>query len=336
MRKVIIDTDAGIDDAMALLLALASPELEIVGITTVSGNVHVDHCTKNVLHVLELAGRTEIPVFRGAERALLAPTDLRAVAVHGPTGLGPFTANPATAPQARHAVEWIIETLLANPGEIEILALGPVTNVALAIATDRRVTDAVSRVVYMGGVTLGHGNVGPISTFNVTVDAEATQLLLRSGVSNVVQVGQDVTRHVRMRDEDDQRLAELASPVGDFLHQLNVHGREVSRLVEPEAEGHAVHDVVAATYVIDSSLFESRFVHMEVALSEPLTRGATIADYRPTSIPGDYERLDVPAPNCHVCLKADRDRIIRLYLDRIQAAYGVEPARVESRQGVRS
>jgi purine nucleosidase len=171
--RMILDTDPGIDDALAIFLALASPEVQLEAITTVSGNVPIEHTTRNALALLELAGRTDIPVARGCDRPLLGSAAL-AADVHGENGLGGvLLPEPRLLTQGQHAVELIIERVLAAPGEITLVAVGPLTNLALALRREPRLVEAVREVVIMGGALRVPGNITPCAEFNIFVDPHA-------------------------------------------------------------------------------------------------------------------------------------------------------------------
>ena len=215
MKQVIIDTDPGIDDAAALLLALASPELEVVAVTTIYGNASVDACTVNALRLLNLAGRDDIPVYKGVGKPLLRPTNEGwAAHIHGPDGLGGLggvtgnggdaigsmprkgeASGPAVPVAGKHAALAIVETVMAAPGQITILALGRMTNVALALALEPAIAGAVREIVVMGGAVSVPGNVSPVATANLHEDPDAAAMVYRSGAP-IVQVGLDVCNQV--------------------------------------------------------------------------------------------------------------------------------------------
>lgn len=181
MRKWIIDTDTGSDDAVALMLAVLEGSVDILGVTTVCGNVPLPLATKNALATLELCGRN-IPVYEGADCPLLRPL-ATAVRVHGDDGMGDRgLIHPTTTPAAGHASDYILETVRAHPGEIELITLGPVTNIALAILKDRQAMRQVKHLYIMGTAGFGRGNTTPVATFNVYVDADAFSILLHSGI----------------------------------------------------------------------------------------------------------------------------------------------------------
>jgi inosine-uridine nucleoside N-ribohydrolase len=181
MQRILLDTDPGIDDALALLLALASPEIQLEAITTVSGNVHVDLTTRNALALLELAGRMDIPVARGCEGPLLVK-NVDAADVHGSNGLGGIELpHPKSQPVVQHAVELIIEKVMDAPGEITLVAIGPLTNIALAFRREPRIAQSVREVVIMGGALRVPGNVTPGAEFNIFCDPHAAHIVFHAG-----------------------------------------------------------------------------------------------------------------------------------------------------------
>src|ERR1700730_9479927 len=183
MHRVIIDTDPGQDDAFALLLALASPEIEVLGVTTVAGNVPVTQTSDNARRILELAGHAEVKVFAGAERPILRPA--RPVPeIHGVTGIDGWNWAPAKrGPETVHAVDWMVETLLREPsGSVSLVALAPQTNIALALCRAPAIAGRIARIVYMGGGYFAGGNMTPAAEYNILVDPEAAAIVLHSGV----------------------------------------------------------------------------------------------------------------------------------------------------------
>src|SRR6266571_5002580 len=212
VKRVIIDTDPGIDDTAAIFLALASPELHVEAVTTVYGNGTIADCTRNALLVLETAGRSDIPVYQGAGKPLMeAPT--YGSYVHGSDALGDVgVSSPMGAPQARHAVYELVERVMANPGEITLIALGPLTNVALALSLEPRLASALADLIVMGGAVLTHGNVTEVASANLFNDPEAAAIVYRSGVP-LVQVGLDVCQKTTVTEAHLERLRHRATPL---------------------------------------------------------------------------------------------------------------------------
>ena len=332
MHRVIIDTDLGVDDAHAVLMALLSPEIQVEGITTVFGNARVDYCTQNVLYLLEMMGRTAIEVRQGAgspmmgdvvlakplgyernrQRSLTAlagtlPVDL---SPHGEKGLGDFELPALSATTAAgNAVRWLVETVLANPGEIEILALGPLTNVALALRMEPAFAAAVKRVIFMGGALTVPGNVGPLSTANVTLDPEAARIAFHGGYP-IVMVGQDVTRFARLTPEHTAQIRAAGTKVTRFLDDVTRFYGDYYFSREPSLKelGHPIHDMLVVAYLLDPSLFTTEKLYVTVETEGAITRGQTVADRREFS---PFE------PQMDVCVDVDNDALFDLYLSII-------------------
>jgi purine nucleosidase/pyrimidine-specific ribonucleoside hydrolase len=322
--RVIIDTDPGIDDALALVLALQSPELHVEAITTVSGNVHVDLATRNALTVLNLfpPGRHP-PVARGADCPLHRPL-YTAAHVHGEDGLGelwryrtadgtpryqPGRGGSRTAPTA-DAVTSLLDCIRRYPGELTLITLGPLTNVAQALQRDPAVMRQLAGVVMMGGAVTVPGNVTPVAEFNIYVDPEAAQVVFTSGLP-LTLVGLDVTERVRLTAEViAQRVRPLGTQLSQFIVDCTAQAIQFSARME-RPEGMAMHDPLAVGAVIDPSLVRTVPLAMQVETTGELTSGMTVADRRPL-------RPDLKAPaNVHVAVEVDAARFLELFLTRI-------------------
>lgn len=265
-RPVVIDTDPGIDDAMAVAVALASPELEVVGLTSVFGNHGIDVTTANAQRVLDAVGRPEVPVVRGAAGPLVRPYAGPAAFVHGDDGLGDAgLPGPSTSPRARRwAAEWIATTVLDRPGEVTLVALGPLTNLALALHLAPEITGAVAGVVAMGGAAHVPGNVTPVAEANIWNDPEAADQVLGADWP-VTLIGLDVTEQLLadtawLRSLDDEpapgaRLVAATAPRYEDYHReadrvAGIHCHDVApiaRLVDPDAFTVSRHRVRVAT-----------------------------------------------------------------------------------------
>ena len=278
-RKIIIDTDPGQDDAVAILLALASPkEIEVLGITTVAGNVPLELTAKNARIVCELAGHTEIPVYAGCDRPLTRPL-ITAEHVHGKTGLdGPVLPDPQMQLTDGHAVDFIIETLRANePGTVTLCALGPLTNIATAFTKAPDIVERVQEIILMGGAYFEVGNITPTAEFNIHVDPEAADIVFKSGRSIVV-MSLDVTHKALVTKPRNDAFRALGNKVGvavaemtDFFERFdkNKYG----------SEGAPLHDPCVTAYLIKPDLFSGRFVNVEIETQSDLTLGMTVADW---------------------------------------------------------
>src|SRR3989442_14843910 len=206
VRRVIIDTDPGIDDTMAIMLALASPELRVEGLTTVRGNVGVEQCARTALTILEIAGHADIPVAVGADKPLSRPYHGHGSTVHGQDGLGETGLSGARPVPDRRAVDFLISRITASPGELTLIALGPLTNLALAVSVDPRLPRRVREVIVMGGAVATRGNATPVAEANINNDPEAARIVFHAGWP-VTLVGLDVTHKVTMTPAYLQRLA---------------------------------------------------------------------------------------------------------------------------------
>ena len=295
---ILLDCDPGHDDAIALLLAVASPELELRGVTTVSGNQTLEKTTANALKVLELVGRTDVPVAAGADRPLVRE---RFVAdyVHGASGMdGPELPPPTARPVAQHAVDFLAERVEGAT----LVAVGPLTNVGLLLA--RHPEARPERVVVMGGA-IAEGNVTPAAEFNVWADPEAARRLFESGL-DVTMIGLDVTHRALMtRAHADElracgRVGRVVAELYDFfsIFHRETYGTEDS----------PIHDAVAVAQVFRPDLVETRHRHVAIETESELCRGRTVVD---------LWRRTGNAPNCRVGVDVDADGFFTLLLERL-------------------
>lgn len=282
--RVIIDTDPGVDDAFALLLAMRSPELKIEGITAVAGNVPLDLTLPNALRMVEIAGRTDIPVAGGAKAPLLRRLVTAAYA-HGENGLGGAVfPEPAIKPIATPAAEFIRATVRKYPGEVTLIPVGPMTNIAAALNSDSGLATLVRGIVMMGG-SLSGGNITPAAEFNVYVDPEAARIVFQSGIP-VTMVGLDVTRRTSLTDEHVKVLEGAQNPVSQAAAKIARHAidhtREQGFLVGPN-----MHDSLAVAAFLDPSILKWKEYYVDVETSGELTAGETVG-YSPVA--GDLRR----------------------------------------------
>lgn len=277
--KIIIDTDPGQDDAVAILLALASPdEIAVLGITTVAGNVPLALTEKNARIICELAGRPDIAVFAGCDRPLVQPL-VTAEHVHGKTGLDGIALPDPTMPlQAAHAVDFIIDTLRAEPsGTVTLCPLGPLTNIATAFTRAPDIMARVKEIVLMGGAYFEVGNITPAAEFNIYVDPEAAEIVFQSGVPLVV-MPLDVTHKVLTTRPRIDAIRAIGSPVAhavaswtDFFERFD--------MAKYGAEGAPLHDPCVIAYLLAPGLFTGRHINVEIETTSALTRGMTVADW---------------------------------------------------------
>ena len=277
-QKIIIDTDPGQDDAVAILLALASPELELLGITCVAGNVPLARTTRNARVVCELAGRREVPVFAGCDGPMRRPL-VTAEHVHGKTGLdGADLPDPTMPLQPRHAVEFLIDTLRAEPpGTVTLVPIGPLTNIATAFERAPDIVSRVQRIVLMGGAYFEVGNITPAAEFNIYVDPEAAEIVFRAGVP-VVVVPLDVTHKVLTTPERIDAFRALNTPVGaavagwtDFFERFD--------MAKYGSAGAPLHDPCTIAWLLRPELFTGREINVEIETEGRFTTGMTVADW---------------------------------------------------------
>ena len=278
-RKIIIDTDPGQDDAVAILLALASPEeLEVLGITTVAGNVPLALTSKNARIVCEVAGKVDVPVFAGCD-APLARDLVTAEHVHGKTGLDGVTLpDPKMPLQDAHAVDFLIETLRREPaGSVTLCPLGPLTNVATALQRAPDIAPRLREIVLMGGAYFEVGNITPAAEFNIYVDPEAAEIVFKSGVPLVV-MPLDVTHKALVTAPRVQAFADLGTRVGEVVASWT-HFFERFDVAKYGSEGAPLHDPTVIAYLLRPDLFKGRHINVEIETQSPLTRGMTVADW---------------------------------------------------------
>ncbi len=306
-RPIIIDTDPGQDDAVAILLALGSPELDVVGITTVAGNVPQPLVTTNALKLCELVGRTDVPVFIGAHRPLVREL-YTAEYVHGPTGIdGTDLPNPVTTPQPKHAVDFIIDTCLAAGSDgVTICPIGPLTNIASAIAREPMIIANIREIALMGGGFFEGGNTTPVAEFNIYVDPDAATLVFNSGIP-ITMFPLDVTHKALVLPEDLERLRAIDTPVGEAVagmlgfyerHDIDKYG----------IAGAPLHDPCVIAYLIDPELFSGKRCRVDVETESELTVGQTVVDW--WGVTG-------AEPNTMVMSDVDRLGFIDLVVERI-------------------
>jgi inosine-uridine nucleoside N-ribohydrolase len=296
---ILLDCDPGHDDAIALLLALASDEVELRGVTTVAGNQTLEKTTANAIRVLELVGRGDVPVAAGAERPLVREPRV-AANVHGETGLdGPDLPPPQAQPEGEHAVDFLAGRIAGAT----LVATGPLTNVALLLA--RHPQARPERIVLMGGA-IAEGNVTPAAEFNIWGDPEAAARVFASGL-DVTMVGLDVTHRALFTSDRAERLrasGRVGKVVAELLDFYGVFHREVYGF-----DGSPIHDAVAVAQVVDPSLLETEHLNVQVdCCPVELCRGRTVVDlWRRTGL----------EPNAHVAVGIDSDRFLDLLHERL-------------------
>jgi purine nucleosidase len=278
-RKIIIDTDPGQDDAVAILTALASPaDFDILGIVAVAGNVTLAQNARNALKVVELSGRKDIAVYAGCERPLRR-TLVTAEHVHGETGLdGPDLPAPKLQVEALHGVDFIIETLIDHePGTVTIAALGPLTNVAMAMVKEPRIIPRIQEIVLMGGGYFEMGNITPAAEFNIYVDPDAADVVLRSGVP-ITMLPLDVTHMMQSTPARLDRIRAIGNKAGQAVYDM-LSFSERFDLEKYGTEGAPLHDPCVIAYMLRPDLFQGRHINVVIETASELTIGMTVADY---------------------------------------------------------
>ena len=300
--KILLDCDPGHDDAIALLLALASPEVELLGVTTVAGNQTLDKTTANAIRLLEFVDRAGIPVAAGADRPLVRPQYVASY-VHGETGMdGPDLPPPRGKPVDGHAVDFLADAIRSAGGAVTLVPTGPLTNVALLLALhpDAR----PERIVLMGGA-IAEGNVTPAAEFNIWADPEAAARVFASGIDTTM-VGLDVTHKALFTPAHVERLeGRVGGMVAALLEFYGHFHKEVY-----DFDGSPIHDAVAVAHVIRSNLVRTEHLNTEIDAESELCRGRTVVD---------LWRRSGREPNSHVAVDIDADGFLELLVERLNS-----------------
>ncbi|MDG2340390.1 MAG: nucleoside hydrolase [Paracoccaceae bacterium] len=278
-RRIIIDTDPGQDDAVAILLALASPEeLDVLGITVVAGNVPLSLTQKNARIVCELAGKPETKVYAGCDHPMVHKL-VTAEHVHGKTGLnGPTLPDPTMPLQDDHAVDFIVKTLRSEPANtVTLCPLGPLTNIAMAIRKAPDIAERIQEIVLMGGAYFEVGNITPAAEFNIYVDPEAAAVVFGSGVPIVV-MPLDVTHKALVTTERNNAFRALGTNVGIAVAEITDFFERFDK-AKYGSNGAPLHDPCVTAYLIKPELFSGRHINVEIETTSSLTRGMTVADW---------------------------------------------------------
>ncbi|CAL5207948.1 unnamed protein product [Lathyrus oleraceus] len=315
-KKIIIDTDPGIDDAMAIFLALRSPEVQVIGLTTIYGNVYTTLATRNALHLLEVAGRTDIPVAEGSHVTLTKGTKLRiADFVHGADGLGNQNFPPPNGkPIEESAAEFLVNQAKANPGKVTVVALGPLTNIALAIQMDPEFAKNIGQIVLLGGSFAVNGNVNPAAEANIFGDPDAADVVFTSG-ADVLAVGINVTHQVVLSGSDREKLASSKGKFAQYLTGI----LEVYFSYHCDAyntNGVYLHDPTALLAAVDPSLVTCTEGAVRVQTSG-ITRGLTIIYNKQKRFEEVTEWSNMPTVK--VAVTVDAPRVVKLVMDRLVA-----------------
>lgn len=309
-KPIIMDVDVGIDDALAIMLAIRSPELDLRAITTVSGNVHVDKTSVNALKVLQAMDVSRIPVAKGMAKPLLRNLEV-AEDFHGRDGLGDTNLPlPKLQLDRRHAVDLLVGEISANPKRMTVVATGPLTNIATALLRDPHFAEEVQELVIMGGAygvsAYGCGNANPVAEFNIYVDPEAASIVFKSGIP-ITAVGLDVTTDPKgtLSKELYRGIQQSQSASARFAALIT------KQLITKYGFLH-LHDPMAVAVAADPTLVTNRRYHIDVETVSNLTRGQTVADRRDW-LPDSYRQ----PTNTNVCTAVDGERFLNLFMDRI-------------------
>ncbi|HEU4320462.1 MAG TPA: nucleoside hydrolase [Acidimicrobiia bacterium] len=306
-RPIIIDTDPGQDDAVAILAALASPEeLDVLAITSVAGNVPLDLTVTNCLALVELANRSDVPVYRGSVRPMVKDL-VTAEYVHGPTGLdGADLPPPSLVEGEGHAVDRIVEILRSSPGPVTICTLGPLTNVALALVKDPSIVESIEQIVTMGGGFFEGGNTTPAAEFNIYVDPHAAHVVFTSGIP-IVLMPLDVTHKALTTPDRLAMFQSLGTPAGDCVAgMLGFYDRWDKD--KYDIPGGPLHDPTVIAYLLQPDLFSGRSVAVEIDIAPGPTLGMTVVD---------WWGVTHQEPNAVVMNEIDSDGFYSLLVDRI-------------------
>jgi purine nucleosidase len=306
-KRIIIDTDPGIDDSLAILLALASPELTLEGISTIHGNASVAQVTANALSVLELAKASHIPVYKGCELPLVQPS-LLAPETHGDQGVG-YAKLPAprTKPQVQKASDFLIEKIMSAPGEITLVCIGPLTNVALVVRQEPRIVENVKEVFIMGGAIRHEGNTTPLAEFNAYVDPHAAHIVFHSGMP-ITLTPLDVTYQCIFTKNDLNRLLKINSPVTKFIADATRFYMEFHDEYQ-KIDGCVINDPMTLALTFMPEICDYQDLYVDVDLSGGVSMGNTFADF--------YKMTKKPA-NMKVALSVKPRDFMELFLKRME------------------
>ncbi len=305
--KIIIDTDPGQDDAAAIMLALGSPELEILGLTIVAGNVPLDLTTRNALMICELSGRLDVKVFAGAKGPLIGP-QVTAEHAHGKSGLdGPDIFKPSITLQPRYAPDFLVETILKEDEKtVTLCPIGPLTNIALALKLEPRIAPRIKQIVLMGGGYFAQGNITPSAEFNIFADPEAAKIVFNCGAP-IIMMPLDVTHQIlttKARVEKIKAAGNTASLA--LAKMLSFYSRYNSK--KYGNDGAPLHDPTTIAWLLKPELFNGKHCNVEIETESKITRGATVIDW--------WEVTGRPK-NAYVVNEVNSDGFFELLTNRI-------------------
>ena len=306
-RRIILDTDPGIDDSLAILLALASPEISLEGLSVVHGHSSTAQGTVNALSVLELAKAEHIPVYAGCELPLVQPS-LLAPETHGEHGIGyAKLPEPLTRPQSQNGCDFLIDKIMSNPGEMTLVAIGPLTNIALALRQEPRIAKNVKEVFIMGGAIRHEGNTTPLAEFNTYVDPHAAHMVFHSGMP-ITLTPLDVTYDCIFLKEDLNRLLKTASPITSFIADATRFYMEFHDEYQ-HIEGCVINDPMTMALTFMPEICDYQELYVDVDLSGGVSMGSTFADF--------YRMTQKPA-NMKVALGVRPRVFMELFMERME------------------
>lgn len=310
-KRILIDTDPGIDDSLAILLALASPEVKVEGITTIHGNCSVDQATVNALSILDLANAKGVMIAKGFPIPLVQPSML-AAETHGDSGLGyAKLPEPRGRPEVQHGSDFLIERIMSNPGEITLVAIGPLTNIAFAIRKEPRIVEAVREVIIMGGTIRYPGNASPLAEYNVFVDPHAAHMVYHSGMP-ITLVPLDVTYQCILTREDVKRLQKKPSPISRFIDDSTRFYMEFHDEYQ-QITGCAINDPLALALTFAPELCDYQDLYVDVDISGGISMGKTFAD---------FHGLTKRPANMKIALSVRARDFMGLFLERMEILVG--------------
>ena len=322
-KKIIIDTDPGIDDAMAILAALHSPELEVLGLTTVFGNTTVDLCSLNALRLVELEGNDHVPVAQGCGQPLVHDLNSFSAGVHGKDGLGNTNLPlPHGKLNPRHAAQFIIDTVMANPHEVILAPIGPLTNIAMAYRLEPRIAPLVKEVVLMGGCAFALGNISAVAEANIYHDPHAAEVVF-AAPWKVTMVGLDVTTKIVMRPEYFSKLYAAANPAVGLLEKIQPCYQDFHEEIYGMKGAIHTHDPAVIAYLLAPELFRCEEMPVYV-VTEGLCLGKTIADkhhhvfssiQQGKGIGEESDETALERPSTTITLGVDEDGVLELLFD---------------------
>lgn len=302
MKKVILDVDTGVDDAIGILLAVKSKQMDVLGITTVSGNVSLEMATGNTCKIIDMLGRDDIPVIKGSASPLLRDVYFEH-RIHGEDGLGGALQNVSVKkqPDEGFAPDFIVNSILSFPQEVTLVMTGPLTNLALAVKKCPEIVNYVKEVIFMGGVVQDVGNVTPTAEYNMFVDPEAAKIVFHAGFPSMTQVGLDVTRKVLLTDEQIEAIEDAA--LAAYLKESTSDYRK--RYFERhQVWACAMHDPLAVAVALENDLVKKQSYFVDIETKSELCDGQTVCDFQ--------NRLNKSA-NMDVCLEVDEKGFFDLF-----------------------